>query len=99
MQENYFLKIKTSLSAKTLFSHQGSKIKSIKKEESFKPINLKLKERYLIPVGGGKDSIVTAELLKEAGKEINCFSLNPSKASKEIMKIAQEIIEYLNKHG
>ena len=83
-----FLKIKTSLSAKTLFSHQGSKIKSIKKEESFKPINLKLKERYLIPVGGGKDSIVTAELLKEAGKEINCFSLNPSKASKEIMKIA-----------
>ena len=64
------------------------KIKSIKKAKSFKPINLKLKERYLIPVGGGKDSIVTIELLKEAGKEINCFSLNPSNASKEVMKIA-----------
>ncbi len=64
------------------------KMKSIKKAKSFKPINLKLKERYLIPVGGGKDSIVTIELLKEAGKEINCFSLNPSKASKEVMKIA-----------
>ena len=64
------------------------KVKSIKKIKSFKPISLKLKERYLIPVGGGKDSIVTIELLKEAGKEINCFSLNSSKASKEVIRIA-----------
>ena len=64
------------------------KVKSIKKIKSFKPISLKLKERYLIPVGGGKDSIVTIELLKEANKEINCFSLNLSKASKEVIRIA-----------
>lgn len=87
-REKNFLKIKTLLSARTLFPRQGSKMKSIKKAKPFKPVNLKLKERYLVPVGGGKDSIVTIELLKEAGKEINCFSLNPSKASKDVMKIA-----------
>ena len=64
------------------------KIKLAKKGKLFRPVSLKLKERYLVPVGGGKDSIVTIELLKEAGKEINCFSLNPSKSSKEVMKIA-----------
>ncbi len=64
------------------------KIKLAKKGKLFRPISLKLKERYLVPVGGGKDSVVTIELLKEAGKEISCFSLNPSQASKEVIKIA-----------
>ncbi|MBU4350849.1 hypothetical protein L6250_02185 [Candidatus Parcubacteria bacterium] len=64
------------------------RIKLAKKGKPFRPISLKLKERYLVPVGGGKDSVVTIELLKEIGKEINCFSLNPSQASKQVIKIA-----------
>jgi len=48
----------------------------------------KLKDRFLIPVGGGKDSVVTLETLKNIRKDINCFSLNPSQASEKIIKIA-----------
>jgi len=47
-----------------------------------------LKNEYLVPVGGGKDSAVTMELLKKAAKNIQCFSLNPTKAALRIMKIA-----------
>ncbi|MFH1564819.1 MAG: hypothetical protein ABIC82_03140, partial [bacterium] len=50
--------------------------------------NLELKENYLIPIGGGKDSIVTLNLLQEKGERINCFLLNPSKYSQKIVKTA-----------
>ena len=50
--------------------------------------DLELKEGYLIPIGGGKDSIVTLNLLKERGERINCFLLNPSSYAKRTVKIA-----------
>jgi len=37
--------------------------------------SLHLPERLLVPVGGGKDSIVTIEALKRAGKDITLFAL------------------------
>jgi 7-cyano-7-deazaguanine synthase in queuosine biosynthesis len=46
------------------------------------------KNGILVPVGGGKDSAVTLELLKKAKKNIRCFSLNPTDAAKKIMEIA-----------
>ncbi|MBZ9569443.1 hypothetical protein KJA16_00790 [Patescibacteria group bacterium] len=51
-------------------------------------IREELKNRILVPVGGGKDSIVTLEILKKTKRNITCFSLSPTKASKKIMKIA-----------
>ncbi len=54
------------------------------------------KDEILVPVGGGKDSVVTLESLKrtlgrshtgEAGKANRCFSLNPTEAAQKIMKI------------
>ena len=54
----------------------------------------------LVPVGGGKDSIVTLEILKHAKSacladasrnapmRIACFSLNPTEAAKKIMRVA-----------
>ena len=45
----------------------------------------------LVPVGGGKDSAVTLELLSDFSKkkaEIRCFSLNPTDAAKKMMKLA-----------
>jgi len=42
--------------------------------------------RYLVPIGGGKDSSVTSELLKNANKIITPFCLNPTEASLQIIK-------------
>ena len=64
-----------------------------------------LKNRYLVPFAGGRDSIVTLESLKSsfapasakatAGKKasedkgkINCFSVNPTKITQNVLKIA-----------
>ena len=46
-----------------------------------------LKKRVLVPVGGGKDSIVTLEILKGVKKNIVCFSLNPTETAQRILKI------------
>lgn len=56
-------------------------------EKQEKASFVKLKNRVLIPVSGGKDSIVTLELFKKAKKDINCFSLNPALAGRKIMKM------------
>lgn len=47
-----------------------------------------LRDRYLVPVGGGKDSIVTLERLKEREKEVNAFAVNPSRVVKDVLKVA-----------
>lgn len=47
-----------------------------------------LSNSYIVPVGGGKDSAVTIELLKAAGKDIIPFILNPRGASIETIKTA-----------
>lgn len=59
-----------------------SKARSLKKALSL-PVN-----GVLVPVGGGKDSAVTLELLKKEKKHFRCFSLNPTDAAKKIMKLA-----------
>jgi len=48
-----------------------------------------LKNRFLVPVGGGKDSIVTLEILKEQKKELSSFLVNPTKAAKKVVKTAR----------
>ncbi len=45
-------------------------------------------EKILIPIGGGKDSIVTLEAMKDKSKNYNCLLLNPIKASLRVVKIA-----------
>ena len=44
--------------------------------------------KALVLWGGGKDSIVTAELMKKSGKEFSLFSLNAYEIQKETAKIA-----------
>ena len=43
----------------------------------------------LVPVGGGKDSVVTLELLKKADTEITAYVINPRKAALDCAKIAE----------
>ena len=67
-------------------------IRCLKSNQSLKSelnrFNGKLKNRFLVPVGGGKDSIVTLEILKKTKKELSSFSLNPTDAALKIIKIA-----------
>ena len=48
------------------------------------------KNRVLLPIGGGKDAIVTYEVLKQAGQNIRPFVLNPKKEQFAILRIADE---------
>lgn len=48
-----------------------------------------LKNRYLVPVGGGRDAIVTLELLRKKNKKLSAFLVNPTKATKEVLKVAR----------
>jgi len=45
----------------------------------------KFQNRYLVPLGGGKDSLVTLELLKTKGKVVT-FTLNPNIAVKKLLQ-------------
>lgn len=44
--------------------------------------------RVLVPVGGGKDSVVTLELLKTLGKRRVGFGINPTQAALDCMDLA-----------
>ena len=43
---------------------------------------------YLVPIGGGKDSVVTLELLRRAGKQIRPLIMNPRGATIECARVA-----------
>ena len=42
--------------------------------------------RILVPVGGGKDSIVSIEILKKSGRGLGAFLLNPARAALSIVR-------------
>ncbi|NJN65263.1 MAG: hypothetical protein HC884_00405 [Chloroflexaceae bacterium] len=44
--------------------------------------------RILVPIGGGKDSIVTIETLKKHAVPFGCFSLNPMGAARDIVRVS-----------
>ena len=43
---------------------------------------------YLVPIGGGKDSVVTLELLRRAGKAVRPLIMNPRGATTECARVA-----------
>ncbi len=46
-----------------------------------------LSTQYLVPIGGGKDSVVTLELLRRAGKTIRPLIMNPRGATVECARV------------
>ncbi|HEY8966529.1 MAG TPA: hypothetical protein VIM58_08805 [Candidatus Methylacidiphilales bacterium] len=77
------------------------------------PVKTSPGKGFLVPIGGGKDSLVTLDLLKGHRDEVDCFFLNRSKAQEESARlmgygpertlvgrrtIAPELIE-LNRQG
>jgi UDP-N-acetylmuramoylalanine-D-glutamate ligase len=74
-------------------NHLDPKISPIfpyNKNSTPKPITYKLSDRSLVAIGGGKDSIVSAELLKEYGFDITAFSVHTND-SNLIDEIIQKI--------
>ncbi|WP_457748406.1 hypothetical protein [Sulfurimonas sp.] len=55
------------------------------KGEAYEKISMQTQENSIIPIGGGKDSLVTYELLKDEFPDAFLFSMNPIVASKEIL--------------
>lgn len=53
------------------------------------PSVLKFENQTLVPLGGGKDSLVALELLRQAGKKTILFAFNPNKSLKEICRAAK----------
>ena len=78
------------------------------KEHSSLSENINLSNRSLVPLGGGKDSLVTIEELKEQGKEISLFMVGNAELIKQVAgyinlplvqvkrKIDPKLIQYNN---
>lgn len=54
---------------------------------NIQPVKFERRDRVLLAVGGGKDSIVSAELLKASSKELTTFALGEYPIQKEIIKL------------
>lgn len=55
-------------------------------KKPFSPIQVDTIENNIIPIGGGKDSLVTYEILKKQFPKSYMFSMNPIQASQTILK-------------
>ncbi|MCQ2327679.1 MAG: UDP-N-acetylmuramoyl-L-alanine--D-glutamate ligase [Bacteroidales bacterium] len=54
----------------------------------YKKQSFSLEEEYIVPIGGGKDSVVSLELLRGKGKKINPFVINSRGATKDCLEVA-----------
>ena len=54
----------------------------------FSTLHSPLSAPYLVPIGGCKDSVVTLELLRRAGKTIRPLIMNPRGATRECARVA-----------
>lgn len=50
-------------------------------EEALQPCGFGLEDKYLVPIGGGKDSVVTLEVLRSGGYDIRPVIMNPRGAT------------------
>jgi 7-cyano-7-deazaguanine synthase in queuosine biosynthesis len=51
-------------------------------DESLQSFSIPAKEKIIVPVGGGKDSVVSLEILKASGHRLHPFIINPRGASR-----------------
>lgn len=64
-------------------------VKYVSSTDSVSPKTINIvSDKILVPLGGGKDSSITAEILGSSFEKVSTFLLNPSKASLETSKLA-----------
>ena len=74
------------------------------KKQFCKSSNLSLdSQEFIVPIGGGKDSVVSLELLRSKGKTIIPFAINARGAIKDCLKVAglpnyYEVKRSIDKH-
>ncbi len=51
-----------------------------------RPVNLETNDEFLVPIGGGKDSVVTLELLRAKSKKITPLVINSRGATKDCIE-------------
>ncbi|MDR1006143.1 MAG: UDP-N-acetylmuramoyl-L-alanine--D-glutamate ligase [Bacteroidales bacterium] len=56
-------------------------------KDHLKPVRIDTKDEYFVPIGGGKDSVVTLEMLKGVGCDVKPLIINPRKASLDCIRI------------
>lgn len=57
--------------------------------KSFVPDHdLQMNDDYIVPIGGGKDSAVTLELLKRSGKKVHPLIMNPREATLDTVRVS-----------
>jgi len=78
----FFFENEIDFTKKDFFS-----IKSVHKSNIAEPVRTSGKD-VLVPVGGGKDSVVSLELMLRGKLDLGVFLLNPTQASLDIAKIA-----------
>lgn len=76
----YINGIKTTMDAFMHIESEG--------DEPMTAVATETNQLTIVPVGGGKDSVVTLELLRQAGKPIVPMIVNPRKASLDTAEIA-----------
>lgn len=61
-----------------------------KKTKPTKLFKGKLKKELLVPIGGGKDSPVSLEIIKKAELPFTCFSLNSTPSAAKIIELSSD---------
>lgn len=54
------------------------------------PSDLALEKKCVVPIGGGKDSIVSLEALKTAGRELRMIAVNAGRPIKDVMAVSTD---------
>jgi len=68
-----------------------SPIFAAEKKAAAAAVNLRRKNRALVGIGGGKDSVVVAELIKQAGQSFSSFIMETGKSSPIIERVAEAV--------
>ncbi len=63
------------------------KVESVGAAANLSTFHFSLSTQYLVPIGGGKDSVVTLELLRRAGKLVRPLIMNPRGATVECARV------------